>query len=119
MPAAKPCDVSIGISVVPASIYAAVHLIGYLFSASTNAELSLWLERSGNTLLFIVIAYLLAEGLDLFVWKGLFRKKFGHATPGILIGVSSFLIYLAAAYIIAAAVFDLPITGAVISSGIV
>jgi len=43
----------------------------------------------------------------------------GQATPRILTGVSAFIVYLTTAYIIAAVIFDIPVTGALVSSGIV
>ena len=104
--------------VLPAAIYAGVHVLGVLFDAASHAEFNLWLERAGDSAVIVVLAILVVEGIDLFVWKGLFRNRFGETTPGVLVGVPAFLIYLSAAYLIAAAVFDIPITGAVISSGI-
>ncbi len=104
--------------VLPAAIYAGVHVLGVLFDAASHAEFNLWLERAGDSAVIVVLAILVVEGIDLFVWKGLFRNRFGESTPGVLVGVPAFLIYLSAAYLIAAAVFDIPITGAVISSGI-
>ena len=104
---------------LPLSLFAAVHVIGVIFGASGNPALLSWLERGGDACLAIVLAILIVDGLDLFIWQGYARKKFGHATPSILIGVSSFLVYFATAYIIAAVVFDIPVTGALVSSGIV
>jgi len=104
---------------LPLSLFAAVHVIGVILDASGNPNLLSRLERGGDAFLAIVLAKLIVEGLDLFIWKGYALKKFGHATPSILIGVSAFLIYFATAYIIAAVVFDIPVTGALVSSGII
>ncbi len=105
--------------ILPAVVFASVHIIGVTFNASTNAGLALWLERGGDASLAIVFAILLVEGLDIVVWKGFAQKKFGQITPKILVGVSAFIVYLATAYIIAAVIFDIPVTGALVSSGIV
>ena len=78
---------------LPLSLFAAVHVIGVLFDAPGNPGLLSWLERGGDACLAIVLARLIVEGLDLLIWKGYARKKFGHATPSILIGVSAFLVY--------------------------
>lgn len=105
--------------ILPFSIYAIVHIVDVKLVAPTNASQAMWLERGGYSCLAIVLAMLLVEGLDIFVWKGLARRKFGQATPSILIGVSAFTVYLATAYIIAAVIFDIPVTGALVSSGII
>ncbi|MEM7563103.1 MAG: mechanosensitive ion channel family protein [Pseudomonadota bacterium] len=100
---------------LPLSLIAAVHIIGVTFDISEHV----WLQRSSDALLAILLAILIVEGLDLFLWKGYAQKKFGHPTPNILIGVSAFLVYFATAYVIAAVIFDIPVTGALVSSGIV
>ncbi len=104
---------------LPFSIFAVIQVIGVSFDAAANGEQLKWLERGGDALLAIVTAVLVVEGLDLIVWNGIVRRKFGQTTPGILIGVSSFIVYFAAAYVIAAVIFDVPVTGALVSSGIV
>lgn len=104
---------------LPSSIFAAIQVIGVTFRVTTNANLLNWLERGGDAFLAIAIAILVVEGLDLIVWKGIARRKFGQAIPGILVGVSAFIVYFAAAYVIAAVIFDVPVTGALVSSGIV
>ncbi|MEM7196710.1 MAG: hypothetical protein AAF402_17425, partial [Pseudomonadota bacterium] len=100
---------------LPLSLIAAVHIIGVTFDISDHV----WLQRGSDALLAILLAMLIVEGLDLFLWKGYAQKKFGHPTPNILIGVSAFLVYFATAYVIAAVIFDIPVTGALVSSGIV
>lgn len=102
----------------PLSIFALVHILGVIFDVTANSRFGLWLERAGDASLAVVVAMLLVEGLDILVWQGITQRKIGQPTPRILIGATAFLVYLSTAYVIAAVIFDIPVTGALVSSGI-
>jgi len=102
----------------PLSVVALVHVLGVAFDASGSARLAQLLEHAGDAALAVVLAMLLVEGIDIVVWQGLARRRFGQSTPRVLIGSCAVLIYLVTAYIIAAVIFDVPVTGALVSSGI-
>ena len=102
----------------PLSVFAAVHVVGVLLEVSISLQRGVWLENAGDALLALAIAMLIVEGLDIFIWQGIARRKFGQSTPRILIGSTAFLVYLATGYVIAAVIFDIPVTGALVSSGI-
>ena len=104
--------------ILPLSIFALIHIAGVNLDLASSPDHLPRIQRAGDTMLAIVIAVLIVEGLDLLIWRGLARRKFGHAVPSILVGFTSFLVYLATGYIIAAQIFDVPVTGALVSSGI-
>ncbi|MFT5218439.1 MAG: small-conductance mechanosensitive channel/CRP-like cAMP-binding protein [Planctomycetota bacterium] len=110
---------AVNLVLLPLTVYALTHFIGVAFENASNAKLASWLDRGRDAALALVVAMLIVEGLDVIIWKGFARRIFGQATPGILIGVSAFIIYLATTYIVATTIFDIPVTGALVSSGIV
>lgn len=76
--------------------------------------------RSGSqTLLWIVFSWLMVRAVDIFVWKGIVRKRTGTEVPNLLIHFVSFIIYLLAVYFILTFVFNREVTGLVVSSGII
>jgi small-conductance mechanosensitive channel/CRP-like cAMP-binding protein len=102
----------------PLAVFALVHVLGVSLNAADSVRLTAWLVNAGEVALAVVIAMLLVEGLELVVWQGFARHRFGSTTPRILIGATAFLVYLTTAYIIVAVIFDVPVTGALVSSGI-
>ena len=102
----------------PLSVSALVYVLGVSFDAAANPRVALWLNNAGDTVLAVVIAMLLVEGFEILVWQGVASRRLGRATPRILIGSTAFLVYLVTAYVIAAVIFDIPVTGALVSSGI-
>lgn len=109
---------ALSLVILPLSCFALIHIAGVHLGLSEAPEHLLRIQRAGDTMLAIVIAILIVEGLDLLVWRGMARRKFGQSAPRILVGFTSFLVYLATGYIIAAQIFNVPVTGALVSSGI-
>lgn len=70
-------------------------------------------------LLWLIGAWLLNRGLQLFVWKAVFINLTGTECPGLLRNLISIVIYLLAVYGILTFVFKHPVTGLVVSTGIV
>jgi len=69
--------------------------------------------------LWLVAAFLGVQALDIFIWRDLFRKKFDVDPPALLSGMTAVALYLLALFAILAFVFNLPMTGLVVSSGVV
>jgi len=84
-----------------------------------QASTRLRAEQIGDSVLWLVIAFLGVQALDIFVWRGFFRKKFNVDPPALLTGMTAFGLYLLALFAILTFVFQLPMTGLVVSSGVV
>lgn len=76
-------------------------------------------EKVGQTLLWLMAAFLIHQGLRLFFWEGRFPRRHGTPPPGLLVWLTGGVIWLAAAYAIMTFVFGQPMTGFIVSSGIV
>ncbi len=83
-------------------------------------ETNIWYNRVHEikgVLQALIFAHLANRALTLFVWQGPLRR-YTHALPGILRNLLTFFVYLAAVYAILAYVFEQPVTGLLVSSGI-
>lgn len=76
-------------------------------------------EQVGQTLLWLTAAFLAQQGLLLFFWEGRFPRRHGTPPPGLLVWLTGGALWLAAAYAIMTFVFAQPMTGFIVSSGIV
>lgn len=76
-------------------------------------------EQVGRTLLWLVAAFLVQHGLRLFLWEGRFPRRHGTPPPGLLVWLTAGAIWLSAGYGIMTFVFAQPMTGFIVSSGIV
>jgi small-conductance mechanosensitive channel len=84
------------------------------------AEPNIWhgrVEEVKGVLQALVFAYLANRALTLFVWQGALRR-YADTLPGIVRNLCAFFIYLVAVYAILAYVFEQPVTGLLVSSGI-
>ncbi len=84
------------------------------------AETSVWHSRVHEVkgvLQALIFAHLANRALTLFVWQGPLQR-YTSSLPGILRNLLTFFIYLAAVYAILAYVFEQPVTGLLVSSGI-
>ena len=63
-------------------------------------------------------AHLLNRAITLFIWEGLLSRK-SQAVPRIVWNVINVFVYVAAVYIILSYIFNQPMTGLIVSSGIV
>ena len=77
------------------------------------------IDKTSQTLLWLLCAFLLNQALELFVWEGTFLRKYKTTPPGLLVGLVSGGVYLVAAYGILTFTFERPMTGLIVSSGIV
>ena len=107
----------IELAVLPIAIsYAAAYIIAVLDLAETD----IWYRRVQEVrgvLLAVIFAYLANRTLTLFVWNGPLQRYTG-ALPGIVRNLLALFIYLVAVYVILAYVFEQPVTGLLVSSGI-
>lgn len=72
-----------------------------------------------DILVWLVFAWLVVGGLELFVWKGIVRRRTGVEVPGLLTHLVAAAVYFFTIYGIISFVFERPVTGLVISSGVV
>jgi len=72
-----------------------------------------------TTLLWLVGAWLLTRGLELFLWTTGFKKATGSEPPRLLRGLVTIAIYVLAFYGILTFVFERPVTGLLVSTGII
>ena len=93
----------------------AFHLLGPLM----NETLARIITRGRTVLLWIIFARILVQAIDVFVWKGMVRRRTGAEVPNILANLVKVAIYLVAIYGILTFVFDRPVTGLLVSSGII
>jgi len=70
-------------------------------------------------LLWLAGAWIVVGGLDAFVWRGLVRRRAGVEIPGLIVHLVAGAIYLFAIYGIISFVFERPVTGLVVSSGVI
>lgn len=68
--------------------------------------------------LFLTSAYMLNRAMRIFIWQGLLARK-ARAVPKIIVNVFDVLVYVAAMYAIFAFVFNQPMTGIIVSTGVV
>ena len=76
-------------------------------------------EQVAQSVTWLLGAFLAGQALTLFVWEGVFRRKYQTAPPGLLTGLATAALYVAALYGIMTFVFERPMTGFIVSSGIV
>lgn len=99
---------------------AVTYLAAVAIASFQLAETNIWYSRIHEikgVLQALIFAYLANRALSLFVWQGPLQR-YTHALPGILRNLLTFFIYLAAVYAILAYVFEQPVTGLLVSSGI-
>ncbi len=92
---------------------------GLSAAAAVAPALSSILSPVPDILFWLVGALLLHQVMRLYVWDDLFLRRYGTSPPGLLVGITSALFFVVAAYGIMTFVFDRPVTGLVVSSGIV
>ncbi len=105
------------IAVLPLAVTFLASLPIALFDLS---ESDVWFNRVHEVkgvLLALVFAYIGTRALNLFVWQGVLRR-YASTLPGIVRNLVAFFVYLAAVYAILAYVFEQPVTGLLVSSGI-
>lgn len=86
------------------------------------AEAGLPLDEGGTeygtaVALILVAAYLADRGVRIFLWQGILRER-ARRIPAILKTVVSSVLYVGAVYAIIAIVYDQPLTGLIVSSGV-
>jgi small-conductance mechanosensitive channel/CRP-like cAMP-binding protein len=77
------------------------------------------ITRGRTILLWIIFARILVQAIELFIWKGMVRRRTGMEVPNILQNLVKISVYLLAVYGIMTFVFDRPVTGLLVSSGII
>ena len=77
------------------------------------------IELIGASLLWLIGAWLLKRGLELFLWTTAFKKATGSESPLLIRSLVAAIIYFLAFYGIWTSVFHRPVTGLLVSTGIV
>ncbi|HMB20254.1 MAG TPA: mechanosensitive ion channel family protein, partial [Spirochaetota bacterium] len=77
------------------------------------------ITRGRTVLLWLIFARIIVQAVDLFVWKGMVKRRTGMDVPNILQNLVRIGVYLLAIYGIMTFVFDRPVTGLLVSSGII
>lgn len=77
------------------------------------------IELVGASLLWLIGAWLLKRGLEFFLWTTAFKKATGSESPLLIRSLVAALIYFFAFYGIWTSVFHRPVTGLLVSTGIV
>ncbi len=72
-----------------------------------------------DVLMWLASALLIHQAMVLFVWNGIYLKKYKAPPPILIVGLISASFFLFASYGIITFIFKQPITGLVVSSGIV
>ena len=91
-------------------------ILSYLTSDAGSRE---FVEQVGQAVLWLLGAFLANQALGLFVWEGGFQRKYKTLAPGLLTGLVAGGLYLFAMYGVMTFVFERPMTGFIVSSGIV
>lgn len=71
------------------------------------------------SLLFIIVTWLLNRGIELFFWTNIFELTTGAKVPRLLKTIVGFIIWVISIYLLILFVFDRPMTGLVVSTGII
>ena len=95
-----------------------VKSIAYTFFG-LNAEGLELVDKTSQTLLWLLGTLVANQALHLFVWEGVFLRKYKSSPPAILMGLATAFLYLIALYGIMTIIFARPMTGLIVSSGIV
>ena len=104
-----------------ATLVTAVVVVKSFILTSVPADIAAreTIEQVGNSVLWLLGAFLINQALGLFFWEGSFFRKNGTAPPGILTGLVGVGLFVFAIYGIMTFVFDRPMTGFIVSSSIV
>lgn len=78
-----------------------------------------FITRIRTVLLWLIFARIIVQAVDLFIWKGVVKRRTGMDVPNILHNLVRIAVYLLAIYGIMTFVFDRPVTGLLVSSGII
>lgn len=70
------------------------------------------------SLLILCITWLLNRFLQLFFWSDYFEKKYGSPAPRIIPNIVAVVLYLLAVYFIMTSVFERPLSGLLVSTGV-
>ena len=104
--------------VLPMFILSVESLI--LHSIGTEIKILVeYVRRARDVALWMIVAWLLVQAVDIYVWNGIFRKRTEGEIPNILKNFLSGLIYIIAVFMILTYIFNIEITGLVVSSGII
>ncbi len=103
--------------VLPFAILYVSVVVGAVFGLQPPDVWFSRLQEVKGVVLTLVIAYLVNRALTLFVWEGILHG-YAATVPGIVRNLASFFIYLTGFYGILAFVFEQPVTGLLVSSGI-
>ena len=106
------------IIVAPVLVFAVSTLVGYLIARLGSTDPDSLMGPIYSVPLILLFAHLFNRGLRLFLWQGLLASKTG-AVPRIVWNIVEILVYVTAAYAILSFVFDQPVTGLIVSSGVV
>jgi len=108
----------IDVLLLPSAILVLNLLVTKMVGTDTQ-ELIADINAVTAALLWLIGAWLLSRGLQLFIWKTVFINLTGAECPGLLRNLISIVIYILAVYGILTFVFKHPVTGLVVSTGIV
>ena len=75
-------------------------------------------DKASQTLLWLLGTFVANQALHLFVWEGVFLRKYKSTPPALLMGLATAFLYLVAIYGIMTFIFERPMTGLIVSSGI-
>jgi len=84
-----------------------------------SSEISSKLELLTQSMLWIAGAWLLTRGLHQFLWGGVFERIMGVECPRLLQTLATGAVYILALYGILTFVFERPVTGLMVSTGLV
>lgn len=75
-------------------------------------------DRITSSVLWLVMAWLVVRGTELFFWYGVFKRRTGAEPSHLLSGLVALIIYLLAIYGILSITFERTMTELVVSSGV-
>ncbi|MBC8159165.1 MAG: mechanosensitive ion channel family protein [Alphaproteobacteria bacterium] len=103
----------------PLGVMALESIIVKLTGFSASADVPSPILHVFDVAMWGVAAWLVIRALDIFVWGGLVRRQTGVEVPRLLKTISAISIYVITVFGVASFVFNLPITGIAVSSGVV
>ncbi len=106
------------LAALPSIIISGEQIINYTL-ASAGAGVARFTENLSEVLLWFAGGQLLVEAINIFIWTGIVRKNTNEPVPKIITNFVTGVIYLFVLYFIMTTVFNLKVTGLVVSSGII
>lgn len=109
----------LALALLPLLLWAADALVHQLADAAAVDGFARYAGALTTVLLYAAVAYVLDQGLRIWLWEGAYPRFTGTATPGVIQGAATVVVYSITALLVLSRILHLDTGAVLISTGVV